>query len=750
MTSLANTSSTAIETWGGVESTVNRVGGRWFDQTRRSGHHDRIEDLDRFAALGLHALRYPVLWERVAPTALAMPDFSWSDARLNRIRDLGMRPIIGLVHHGSGPAYTSLLDPQFPTLLERYARMVAERYPWVTDYTPINEPLTTARFSGLYGVWYPHARDAHLFVRALITQLRAVVLAMAAIRSVTPNARLVQTEDCGRTFGRPAAAEQVDHEAHRRWLTWDLLTGKVDVDHPLHDYLRAHGTTESDIAFFLDQPCPPDIIGLNYYLTSDRYLDERVHDYPVHHRGGNGRLAYADVDAVRARPEGIAGHQAHMMAAWQRYALPIAVTEVHLSCTRDEQVRWLVECWLAARRARAAGVDVRAITAWALLGSFDWDTLVTESHGHYEPGVFDTRSVPPRRTALASIIKTISSNGTPDHPVLDGPAWWTRPERLLYAQHAQPALIPSGSRRMLITGASGTLGRAIRHECSIRGLPMVAATRADCDVTVVTAVTAMLDRVRPWAVINAAGYVRVDDAEVATDACRHANVVGAVVLAEECGRRGIPFVTFSSDLVFDGASARAYTERDAPRPIGVYGQSKADAEEGVRAVLPEALIIRSSAFFGPGDVHNFAAQVCSRLVGGDQFAASADHIVSPTYVPDLVNASLDLLIDGETGIWHLANQGALSWFAFAQAVAIACRLPVERVQPLSSKQSWALARRPLQSALTSVRGNLMPPLDAAIAAFAAHHCGRSEGIDDYTWRDEVGAEVVASRRSHDG
>ena len=750
MTSLPSTSLSAIETWGGVESTVNRVGDQWFDQTCRSGHDHRIEDLEGFAALGLHALRYPVLWERVAPTALATPDFSWSDARLHRIRDLGMRPIIGLVHHGSGPGYTSLLDPQFPTLLERYARMVAERYPWVTDYTPINEPLTTARFSCLYGLWYPHARDARLFVRALLTQLHAVVLAMGAIRSVTPNARLVQTEDCGSTFGRPATAEQVDHEAHRRWLTWDLLSGRVDVEHPLHDYLRAHGATESDIAFFLERPCSPDIIGLNYYLTSDRYLDERVHDYPPHHRGGNGRLAYADVDAVRARPEGIAGHQAHMMAAWQRYALPVAITEVHLSCTRDEQVRWLVECWQAARRARTAGADVRAITAWALLGSFDWDSLVTERHGHYEPGVFDARSIPPRRTALASIIQSISSNTTPDHPVLDGPAWWTRRERLLYEQHAQPATTPSGPRRLLITGASGTLGRAIREACRVRGLPMVAATRADCDVTVATAVGAALDRLRPWAVINAAGYVRVDDAEIESDACRHANVLGAIVLAKECARRGIPFVTFSSDLVFDGASNRAYTERDAPRPIGVYGQSKADAEEGVRAVLPEALIIRSSAFFGPGDVHNFAVQVCSRLAAGDEFAASADNIVSPTYVPDLVNALLDLLIDGETGIWHLANHGALSWFAFAQAIAVACNLPAERVQPLSGKHAWALARRPVQSALTSVRGNLMPPLDTAIAAFATHQRSRSKGIDDSMWRDEVGAEVVASWGSHDG
>ena len=92
--------------WGGHECTVNRVGDDWRDQTRLSGHHDRIEDLDRFAELGVKALRYPILWERteVAPGEF---EWSWSDARLNRLRELQVRPVVGLLHHGSGPAWTN-------------------------------------------------------------------------------------------------------------------------------------------------------------------------------------------------------------------------------------------------------------------------------------------------------------------------------------------------------------------------------------------------------------------------------------------------------------------------------------------------------------------------------------------------------------------------------------------------------------------------------------------------------------------
>src|SRR5829696_5826539 len=91
------------ELWGGMECTVNRVHDAYFDQIERTGHSDRLDDLDRFAALGLRALRYPVLWERTAPDGPESADWRWADRRLNRLRALGLPPIVGLVHHGSGP-----------------------------------------------------------------------------------------------------------------------------------------------------------------------------------------------------------------------------------------------------------------------------------------------------------------------------------------------------------------------------------------------------------------------------------------------------------------------------------------------------------------------------------------------------------------------------------------------------------------------------------------------------------------------
>lgn len=707
----------ALELWGGIECTVNRVGNRWFDQLRWSGHDVRLEDLDQIAALGIRVLRYPVLWERLAPNRLADIDWQWSDQRLTRLRELGIRPIVGLLHHGSGPAYTSLLDPHFPEKLAYFAGAVAKRYPWVRDFTPVNEPLTTARFSGLYGHWYPHGRSDREYVRALLNQLRGVALAMTAIREAIPGARLIQTEDCGRTFGHGRTRRQAAHEEHRRWLTWDLLTGRVDDRHPLHRFLTDAGMTSEDEACFQTSAGRPDVLGLNYYVTSDRFLDDRLDLYPSATHGGNGFLRYADLEAVRARPEGIAGHKTHLLDAWKRYRIPVAVTEVHLGCTRDEQLRWLADAWDGAHGARRAGADVRAVTAWALLGSYNWDSLVTRDRGSYEPGAFDVRGGTPRRTAVAGAISTLAAGEAPQHPALAGTPWWRRADRLIAAAASGLDSRPADAAPLLIVGATGTLGRAFQRVCDLRGLASHLTGRQELDVTDAAGIDAIVRRLRPWAVINAAGYVRVDAAEADQESCRRVNVAGAVNLAAACRRHGVPLVTFSSDLVFDGSKYQAYVEDDALAPLNVYGATKADAERHVMEVLPSALVIRTSAFFGPWDDHNFLAVALREVDAGGVFRAPVDTVVSPTYVPELVHAALDLLIDGESGVWHLANQGAVTWFEFARVAAARSGRDAELIQPVATADVWGPAVRPPYSALTSRRACLLRPLDGALDAY---------------------------------
>lgn len=699
-----------LQLWGGLECTVARIKNQFRNQIRETGHHDRLEDLDRFAALGLRTLRYPVLLETISPEHPDQQDWTWHDERLNRLRELGVSPIAGLVHHGSGPSYTSLVDPGFPQIVADHAARVARRYPWITQYTPVNEPLTTARFSGLYGHWYPHGRDMGVFLRTLVNQCRAVVMAMQAIRRINPAAQLVQTEDLGKAFSTPVMQYQADYENERRWLSFDLLCGRLDRQHPWHATCLQAGIGAHELAAFAESPCPPDIIGVNHYLTSERFLDHRLAMYPGFHHNTTASHSYVDVEAVRIElPARSIGPEARLREAWERYRLPVAVTEAHHGCSRDEQVRWLMEVWNAAQRLRTEGCDIRAVTVWSLLGAVDWNSLLQHHNGFYEPGVFDARSDPPRPTVLAAATASLAATGEFDHPVLDRAGWWKRDERFYRAPVRSGKLRVVGSpRRLLVTGASGTLGQAISRVCHVRGLDHDLVSRGDLDIADAASIEAALRAYRPWAVINTAGYVRVADAEREAGRCFRENADGAALLAGACARLGVPYVSFSSDQVFNGALGRPYAESDAVDPQGVYGRSKAEAEQRILAAHPDALVIRTSAFFGPWDSYNFAYATLHGLAQGHRTRALGAVAISPTYVPDLAHATLDLMIDGASGLWHLANQGHVSWHGFAVMLAEAAGLDADAVAVADHGAT------PAVTVLTSERGLLMPTLEHGI------------------------------------
>ncbi|WP_371763860.1 family 1 glycosylhydrolase [Massilia sp.] len=732
--------SSPLQLWGGLECTVNRVRDQYFSQMERNGHAERLQDLERFASLGIRAIRYPVLWERTAPDGIDSADWSWSDERLPVLQQLGVTPIVGLVHHGSGPRHTSLMSPDFAEKLAEYAGAVARRYPWVEYWTPVNEPCTTARFSGLNGVWYPHDTSEDGFLRALINQCRAVVLSMRAIRAVNPNAKLVQTDDLSRTYGTPEMAEIANFFNERRWLAWDMLCGKIDPGHALWDYLLENGAGADELLWFKENNCPPDIIGVNYYITSERWLDHRVERYPESHRTHYRGVPHADIECPRVLATPTPGIGPLLQETWDRYGLPVAVTEAHIDANREDQLRWLVEIWNAARKVQQGGADIRAVTVWALLGSFDWNCLVTECKGYYEPGPFDVRGPQPRPTAVANLMRELASGRPLSHPVLQGQGWWRRPGRFLAKPVATRTAVADIAERgafrstfpqpILITGATGTLGRAFARICERRNLAYHVLTRQEMDIADPASVEAAIVRFKPWAIINAGGYVRVDDAEGDVDRCMRENAHGPTVLALAAIRHALRFMTFSSDLVFDGTLDRPYVESDKVAPLGVYGRSKADAERRVLDSDPQALVIRTSAFFGPWDEHNFVTQALDALDAGRPFAAAADQVVSPTYVPDLVNTCLDLLIDRECGLWHLTNGAAMSWADLARQACAAAGVDDGRLEERTTGELGLRAARPRNSAMSSERGLLLPSFDDALARYLRDRELLSKRADD--------------------
>ena len=708
------------ELWGGIECTINRVQNNFFDQLEYAGHYNRRNDIDLLAATGIKKIRYPILWEKHQPLKDSVIDWSWTSDRLKQLQEKNIDIIAGLVHHGSGPAFTHMLDDRFPELMANYASRVIQQFPHINYFTPVNEPLTTARFSGLYGLWYPHKSDDTSFLHMLMNEIKGVVLSMQAIRKINPSAKLVQTEDLGKIYSTRSLQYQADFENERRWLPFELLCGKVVKGHPLWKYLLKQKISEKDLAFFQENPCVPDVFGFNHYLTSERFLDGRINRYPPHTHGGNGHQVYADVEAVRMELKEKTGISVLLKEAWERYQMPIALTEVHLHCHREEQLRWFKHVWNSCVTLRQEGVQVEALTTWAMLGSFGWNKLLTAPCGEYEAGMFDVRSGEPRPTALAGYIKKLVGGGADDHHLAVDKGWWVRPTRFFHKPlllQNRVELTSQCRAPLLIIGRTGSLGRAFAQVCEQRFLRFVVVGREECDISDPASIDRTLEKYKPWAVINTAGYVRLDDAEYEAEKCFADNAAGAQNLASATLKYGMKLISFSSDLVFDGEKRAPYLEADEPNPVNVYGRSKAESEKLVLSTNPDALVIRTSAFFSPWDNYNFAAQVHRSLLNEDVIPVAFDAIVSPTYVPDLVHATLDLLVDEEKGIWHLSNNGEISWADFANEVADRLGLNRKYINPIRSSEFGFTAKRPLYSVLSSSRGIMLPSLDDALKRF---------------------------------
>jgi dTDP-4-dehydrorhamnose reductase len=248
-------------------------------------------------------------------------------------------------------------------------------------------------------------------------------------------------------------------------------------------------------------------------------------------------------------------------------------------------------------------------------------------------------------------------------------------------------------------------------------IPYKLVSRQECDIADIHSIESALDMYKPWSVINAAGYVRVDDAEKEQSQCFRENYTGPVNLSQACTKFGIKLVTFSTDLVFDGTKSNPYLEGDATNPLNIYGQSKAQCENYLIQQGSDALIIRTSAFFGPWDQYNFVQWVLNNLQGEEPVFVANDVYISPTYVPDLVHATMDLLIDEEKGIWHLANKGAITWADLAYETANALNLDNSFINAVPLQDLKYPAKRPYNSVLGSERGLMLPTLESAMQRY---------------------------------
>jgi dTDP-4-dehydrorhamnose reductase len=223
------------------------------------------------------------------------------------------------------------------------------------------------------------------------------------------------------------------------------------------------------------------------------------------------------------------------------------------------------------------------------------------------------------------------------------------------------------SQCILITGASGMLGRAVTEAVRGGDLTVVGLGSGECDITSQTAVEGVFEQHRPAVLINCAAYTKVDLAEKEEMLADAVNGEGVGLLARTAGKHGTKLVHISTDFVFDGRGDRPYRVDDPAGPLSAYGRSKLLGERLLQEANPPGWIIARTAWlYGPGGAC-FPRTMVERARAGKPLKVVADQAGSPTFTVDLAEALLELVEHDARGIWHLTNSGQTTWYEFAKA-----------------------------------------------------------------------------------
>lgn len=233
------------------------------------------------------------------------------------------------------------------------------------------------------------------------------------------------------------------------------------------------------------------------------------------------------------------------------------------------------------------------------------------------------------------------------------------------------------------------------------GVRVVALDHGAIDVTDAASVAAALDRVKPSAVINTAGYTRVDDAERDREQAWRVNAEAPGIIGRECVARGLGVVHFSTDYVFDGSAARPYRESDVPAPINVYGESKLAGELELDASGARSLIVRTQWLYGVAGT-SFAATMWTRARAQLPTRVVNDQTGRPTSTASLAPAVWRLILADATGVYHVANRGSATWFDVAQRIFAAVG-DINLLSPCATSEFPSAARRPAYSVLDTTK-----------------------------------------------
>jgi beta-glucosidase/6-phospho-beta-glucosidase/beta-galactosidase len=333
--------------------------GRILDEYELTEHYQRWrDDLDLVAELGVPYVRYGIPWYKVQPGPDSW-DWSFADATLNRLLELGVQPIVDLVHYGT-PEWieNGFLSPDYPTHVAHFAREVAQRYAGrIWWYTPLNEPRVTAWYSGKLGWWPPYGRGDRGFASVLLSLSEGIVLTHRALKEVDPEIVCCHVDATDLYSSTdPVDQELADWKQALVFLPLDLVTGRVTPDHVAYMWLLRNGATKERLEWLIQNGVEPDLVGLNMYPMFTNKV--------VIRKGASRKIRNVRGSADLVRRLGEMYHE--------RYGRPMVISETASDGSVEVRSKWLEGSLESVRELRESGVPMVGYTWWPMFALVAW------------------------------------------------------------------------------------------------------------------------------------------------------------------------------------------------------------------------------------------------------------------------------------------------------------------------------------------------------------------------------------------
>lgn len=276
--------------------------------------------------------------------------------------------------------------------------------------------------------------------------------------------------------------------------------------------------------------------------------------------------------------------------------------------------------------------------------------------------------------------------------------------------------------KVLVTGYAGQLGYEVVRLLESRGVPCKGVDMADFNLTDAAAVLDYVQQYRPDVIVHCAAYTNVDKAETEPEICAAVNGMGTLYMVRAALSVGAKMVYISTDYVFSGTGNQPFEVDDPYGPKNVYGVSKVQGEDAVRSLMTRYYILRTSWVFGKNG-KNFVRTMLRLGAEKKELRVVSDQIGSPTYAKDLARVICDMIATDKYGIYHVRNEGFISWADFAKMIMEKAGLSC-RIIPVPSSEYASLARRPLNSRMSGKKLQIagfgpMPSVSDALDRYLA-------------------------------